>query len=165
MNLPMKRQTAKAMAELLVETTITQTARILGKEIPKAEELRRKLKAHIIEKMIDSPEPTVDEMEDFRQRAENIDNALRTLVVPTMKEILKKLPHNRGGRHRALPPDKVNRACRDMAILLYQGVEKVDACKRIAMRYRISPWTMNRYWREYQRAAAAKRNDADVKRP
>jgi len=184
----MKRRTAKAMAELLVETTITQTERLAGKEIPQAEELKRKLKALMIEKMIQSAEPTVGEMEDFRQRAANLDNFLRVLVAPTMKELLKKLPHNRGGRHRALPPDKVNRACRDMAMLLYQGVEKVPACKRIAAKYAISRWTMKRYWGEYQkanlaaqatdlhknaetrkttgnkRATVARRNDADLKR-
>jgi transposase-like protein len=75
-----------------------------------------------------------------------------------MRTVLKKLPPDKGGRPKVFTPDKAKAASLEMATLLFQGVDKVDACKRVAQRHGVSVWTMNRYWREYQEANRFRQN-------
>jgi hypothetical protein len=100
----------------------------------------------LIDRLLPMAEPTAKDRSELVRQLKT----LRTVARTEFLNLAKTLPKNPGGRHKALPPEKVSRACADMATLLYQGVEKTDARNRIAARYDISPWTMGRYWREYQ---------------
>jgi len=148
----MKRETAEEVIELQIGSVLRGFVRIMGGEEPRVEEVTGFLKPVFMKALLKSPEPTHEELEHLRNIAKRMDELLPTMLAPAMRTVLKKLPPDKGGRPKVFTPDKAKATCLEMAALLFQGVEKVDACKRVAQRHGVSVWTMNRYWREYQQA-------------
>jgi len=154
----MKRETANEIIELQIGSVLRSFVRIMGGEEPPVEEVTRLLKPVFVKALLKIPEPTHEELEQMRNTAKRMDELLPTMLAPAMRTVLKKLPPDKGGRPKVFTPDKAKAACLEMATLLFQGVEKVDACKRVAQRHGVSVWTMDRYWRDYQQANKVRQN-------
>lgn len=107
----------------------------------------------LIKRLLPIPEPTAKHKSELKQHVKN----LRTVARTEFMKVARELPKNPGGRRKALTPEKVGQACQHMATLLYQGVEKSDARNRTAARFNVSPWTIGRYWREYQQSENRKK--------
>jgi hypothetical protein len=143
----MKRKAAEEIASMLSQSLKELLANTTG--WPDGGKLiEETAKAILVEKFLPVPELTSEKKDELRHSMKHFKSIARAEFIKTAK----KLPKNPGGAPTALKPEEAGRACRDMATLLYQGVEKPDACKRIAARYGISPWTMGRYWRRYQQS-------------
>jgi hypothetical protein len=154
----MKRETAEEVIDLKVGSVLRSFVRIMGSEEPGVEEVIRLLKPLFLKPLLKSPEPTHEELEQMRNTAKRMDELILTIAAPAMRTVLKKLPPDKGGRPKVFTPEKAKAACLEMATLLFQGVEKIDASKRVAQRYGVSVWTMNRYWRKYQEANKFRQN-------
>ncbi len=150
--LDVKRKTAEELAAAMLELFGTAFSKV--PEWPEGRNVMEETaKELLIEKLLPVPEPTAKHTSEIKHHLTNLRGVARTEFM----KIAKAMPKKPGGRHKALTPERVSKACRDMATLLYQGVEKSDARNRIAQRYSVSRWTMGRYWREYQQSANTKK--------
>jgi hypothetical protein len=146
-----KRETADELAALALETL--EAAFTNATEWPDGGKLMVETAREVlIKKLLPLPEIPAKQKDEIKHHMKNFKRVARTEFI----KIATKLPKNPGGRRKALTPEKTSQACRDMATLLYQGVEKSDARNRIATRYHVSPWTVGRYWREYQESTKTK---------
>ncbi len=146
-----KRKTAEELAAVTMEMF-----ELAFSNVPEWPEGRKVMKETfrevLVKKMLPLPELSADKKSEIKHHL----TSMRRVVRTDFMKIAKALPKNPGGRRKALTPERIADACRDMATLLYKGVEKSAARNRIAARYNVSPWTMGRYWREYQQAAKVK---------
>jgi len=76
---------------------------------------------------------------------------LRTLpyfLRAQLQTAAKDLPPSPGGRPRGLNPEQSREVCRQIGLLYSEGVDLADAKRRMALRYGVSPSTIQRAWKE-----------------
>ena len=74
----------------------------------------------------------------------------------TMLERAKALPAERGGRPKLLKKNQEADLNARISEQLSQGVEKTDAIRSAAAKYRVSVWTAKRAWQRFQASTRAR---------
>ena len=100
------------------------------------------------------PEPTARELSAVVESIRLFPYTLRSAA----KEAAKKLPHQPGGRPKALEVDDYPKVCKVIGNLLAEGVKLRDAQQRVALREDVSLRTIQRAWQK--RGEIASRNRA-----
>ena len=102
------------------------------------------------------PEPTSRELGAMVESIRLFPYTLRRVFPDAAKEAAKKLPHQPGGRPKALDVDDYPRVCKTIGKLLAEGVKLRDAQQRVALREDVSLRTIQRAWQK--RSEIASRN-------
>jgi hypothetical protein len=78
------------------------------------------------------------------------------VVRKTLPQAAKELPHDPGGRDKAVKPGKYPKICRKIGLLLSEGVSLKDAQLRAAQENRVSTRTIERIWQQRRSMASAR---------
>ena len=90
------------------------------------------------------PEPKLENFEKVMVFLRTLPYFLRAQLQTAAKD----LPPSPGGRPRGLKPEQSREVCRQIGLLYSEGVDLADAKRRMALRYGVSPSTIQRAWKE-----------------
>ena len=95
------------------------------------------------------PEPTPEELKEVLEQLSTLPFEFRAIMEKRVKSIKRDLPHKPGGgRPDSLTLDQKKEACRQVGMLMGQGVLFRDALDRVGRQFGVGPRTIQRAWQK-----------------
>lgn len=97
-------------------------------------------------RLLKEPEPEPLELDAQVEMVYMLPSTLRKVMPQAMRETMRALPQDPGGRPNALTEEQSRSVCEEIGILFARGVHLIDAQKRLCHRMGVSLRTIQRAW-------------------